>query len=387
MRLACCCVVVLLLGSVCVLAAPIDVPVYPVPEDNAFDHYVQATKLFPEGRPWDEAAGDPEALDAAEAELIVLDAGAALEEFRLGLDKPCVMPGPVDFSTTFPYLADFRSLTRLLMVEAMVHLNNGDAPAAFGSYMDAIKLGQGIARNGPLIHKLVSIACESIALKQIRRSAPMAGDAKALGELIKRLESAEPKEVPLSETLAVEWDCTRRNIEAWKADPAKRAEIGQVLERPGLQMPEAMLDDALTQLKTCYAQMIAVAKTDYWRWTTDDLPVPKGNAFVEMILPTVAKTREKHVRHLANLRATLLAVALEIRFARDGAYPEKLSALSPEPLAALPVDPFSGNPFIYHRQGDLVYVLYSVGPNGVDDGGRPADAGQENGDILFSAVE
>jgi hypothetical protein len=386
MRLACCCLTALLLSALA-LAAPIEVPVYPVPDDNAFDHYLEATKLFPEGRPWDDAAGDPEAIDPAQAELIVLDAAATLEEFRLGLDKPCVMPGPVDFSTTFPYLADFRSLTRLLMVEAIVHLNNGDTSAAFGSYMDAIKLGQDIARNGPLIHKLVSIACESTALRQIRRSAPMAGDAKVLGDLLKRLEAVEPKEVPLSETLAVEWDCTRRQIEKWRADPTTRADIGQVLEKPGLQMPEAILDEALPQLETYYAQTIAVVKTDYWRWAPDALPLPMGNPLVEAIVPAMSKARDKEVHHLANLRATMLAVALEFRFARDGAYPEKLSELSPDPLTALPADPFSGQPFVYHRQGDLVYVLYSVGPNGVDDGGRPADAGQENGDILFSAVE
>jgi len=133
--------------------------------------------------------------------------------------------------------------------------------------------------------------------------------------------------------------------------------------------------------------MIAIAKTDYWRWTREELPPPKGNPLVDTALPGLGKARDREVRHLANLRATLLTAALEFRFARDGAYPEKLSELSPDPLAALPVDPFSGEPFIYHRQGDLTYVLYSVGPNGTDDGGRPADAGQENGDILFSAIE
>jgi len=54
--------------------------------------------------------------------------------------------------------------------------------AAFGSYMDALKLGQDIARNGPLIHKLVSIACETMALQHIRRSASMAGDPEPLAE-------------------------------------------------------------------------------------------------------------------------------------------------------------------------------------------------------------
>jgi len=386
MRLAWCSLVALLLAALAP-AAPIEVPVYPVPADNAFDHYVRATELFPDKRAWDTVYDQLDGADPGEAELAVLDGAAALEEFRLGLGEECVMPGPGDFSTQFPYLASLRSLTRLLMVEGWLHRENGEVAAAFGSYLDAMQLGQDLARNGPLIHKLVSIACETMALSQIRQSAPMAGEPEPLAELVSRLQAFEAKETPLSETLAVEWDWTRRSIEKWKADPKSRAQIGEMLEKPGMQVSDGMLDEALAQIETYYAQMIAIAKTDYWRWTREELPPPKGNPLVDTALPGLGKARDREVRHLANLRATLLTAALEFRFARDGAYPEKLSELSPDPLAALPVDPFSGEPFIYHRQGDLTYVLYSVGPNGTDDGGRPADAGQENGDILFSAIE
>jgi len=74
-------------------AARLEAPVYPVPEDNAFDHYLRATELFPEARPWDDAVDRLDGMDPAEAEVIVLDAGAALEEFRAGVGKDCVMPG------------------------------------------------------------------------------------------------------------------------------------------------------------------------------------------------------------------------------------------------------------------------------------------------------
>jgi hypothetical protein len=49
-------------------------------------------------------------------------------------------------------------------------------------------------------------------------------------------------------------------------------------------------------------------------------------------------------------------------------YPERLDDLVPKYLAAVPVDPFTDQPFIYERRGDG-YLLASVGDNGVYDGG------------------
>jgi hypothetical protein len=79
-------------------------------------------------------------------------------------------------------------------------------------------------------------------------------------------------------------------------------------------------------------------------------------------------------RGLANLRLFRCHLALrEYWLAREG-YPENLSELAPEVLADLPPDPFSGRDFIYRRL-PVGYQLYSVGPDGVDDGGRPVPPG------------
>jgi hypothetical protein len=46
-----------------------------------------------------------------------------------------------------------------------------------------------------------------------------------------------------------------------------------------------------------------------------------------------------------------------------------LAELHPRYLSAIPMDPYSGRPLVYRRVGDT-YVLYSVGRDGKDDGGR-----------------
>jgi hypothetical protein len=53
--------------------------------------------------------------------------------------------------------------------------------------------------------------------------------------------------------------------------------------------------------------------------------------------------------------------------------------LVPEHLERLPDDPFSGKPLVY-RLTDEGFRLYSVGPNGVDDGGKSCDDGDPEDD-------
>ena len=58
---------------------------------------------------------------------------------------------------------------------------------------------------------------------------------------------------------------------------------------------------------------------------------------------------------------------------RTGRLPAQLSELVPEYLAALPHDFMSGKALLYHlRPGENDFVLYSVGEDGKDDGGDPA---------------
>jgi hypothetical protein len=87
-----------------------------------------------------------------------------------------------------------------------------------------------------------------------------------------------------------------------------------------------------------------------------------------MLLPALSRAGQQAELLRARLRATATACAA-MRFKNDtGNWPEKLDALVPQYLAQVPVDPFTGAPLIYIlREGGI--VVYSVGQNGVDDGG------------------
>lgn len=65
------------------------------------------------------------------------------------------------------------------------------------------------------------------------------------------------------------------------------------------------------------------------------------------------------------------ACALERYRKRFSKYPEKLENLIPEFISQLPRDVLDGEPMRYHRNDDGTFLLYSIGEDGIDDGGDP----------------
>ena len=66
------------------------------------------------------------------------------------------------------------------------------------------------------------------------------------------------------------------------------------------------------------------------------------------------------------------AIALKRYQLKHGSYPLDLNSLVPEFLPSVPLDPVNGQPLRYRLKADGTFLLYSVGDNGVDDGGNPS---------------
>jgi hypothetical protein len=83
------------------------------------------------------------------------------------------------------------------------------------------------------------------------------------------------------------------------------------------------------------------------------------------------------VENRAVIEGVMLTSAVEAYKKEHGRYPESLQSLVGSYLKKLPTDPYSdGKPFIYKGEGNS-YSLYSVGPNGKDDGGKMTDKTHE----------
>ena len=75
-----------------------------------------------------------------------------------------------------------------------------------------------------------------------------------------------------------------------------------------------------------------------------------------------------------------VALSLAARRAEQGEFPDRLGALVPGYLDEIPVDPFSQEPLLYERS-ETGYVLYSIGPNGIDERGRGVDDAPRGDDV------
>lgn len=93
-----------------------------------------------------------------------------------------------------------------------------------------------------------------------------------------------------------------------------------------------------------------------------------ASMMVSLLLPAVEAASSAQDRANAFFELERLAAAIAVYRVEHGTYPERLDELVPSILPKVPVDLFHATPFFYKRTSDG-YLLYTVGANGVDDGG------------------
>jgi hypothetical protein len=92
-----------------------------------------------------------------------------------------------------------------------------------------------------------------------------------------------------------------------------------------------------------------------------------NNHWLDNVLPAFVAEAE------ARRRVLITAIALERYHGKHGTYPASLAPLAPEFLAVVPMDFMDGQPLRYRLTDDGHFVLYSVGLNCIDDGGKTSD--------------
>jgi hypothetical protein len=97
---------------------------------------------------------------------------------------------------------------------------------------------------------------------------------------------------------------------------------------------------------------------------------PPSDPYTAMVAPDFDSTRWSAARNETANVLLLVSLALRAYHLDRGAYPNRLSELVPTYLKRVPDDPFgAGGPLIYRRTGDA-NTLYSIGPDGKDNGGK-----------------
>ena len=89
------------------------------------------------------------------------------------------------------------------------------------------------------------------------------------------------------------------------------------------------------------------------------------NVVSDITSPVFSKADNKDTDLQAREQVTAAGAAALAEKARTGAFPDALPGAF--------TDPFTGKPLGYRREGDGGFVVYSVGPDGKFDGGKPGE--------------
>jgi hypothetical protein len=107
---------------------------------------------------------------------------------------------------------------------------------------------------------------------------------------------------------------------------------------------------------------------------------PLGIVYADEILPGFNQMRTRTQVGDTRTRGVALFLAVAAYAKEKGKPPADLKALVPDYLPHLPTDPFTGTSFLYLPSGvpglpGDAWAVYSVGPDGKDDGGKATTIG------------
>ncbi|MEM7014109.1 MAG: hypothetical protein AAF585_21830, partial [Verrucomicrobiota bacterium] len=135
-------------------------------------------------------------------------------------------------------------------------------------------------------------------------------------------------------------------------------------------IPSSRLD--LKQLRNCDRAIDQGWKSPHSIWNEE---------FLGMI--THYGHRIYYVHHLQEFAR--VAIALERFYLANGAYPKLLDELIPDFLPEIPIDCYDPpNPIRYELTPNGRYKLWSLGDNGIPEGGHPGSSnGYTDGDVVW----
>ena len=268
------------------------------------------------------------------------------------------------------------SLIEQFSLEAEVRFDDGDAMGAAQSSLDALDLAMQSRASSFRFLFDVSSDAGSLARVSLARYA-LALSATQSREVAAQLESIAARRPTLAEALRADQLRWAREVETAIADPTKSATISvktktqfgssttyitQLLTPDKRFKQSVTVDEFRANNALLYYKALEQAGKPY-QSSKSDLPLRGDDAYCKVKAQQLNLLPLHFIYEREALADRLSIAALKLRALKleTGAYPPTYDA------GADPFSPVSA-PMIYRRFNDL-YQLYSVGPDGVDDGG------------------
>lgn len=291
-------------------------------------------------------------------------------------------------------------LPTTLRAEAAWKLYRGDQAGTVTESMNLIILGENIEGGGSLMARLIGIQSERFGRQLLWRLLPDMSAEQAL-QCSRMLAGLHRRHVPLKTT--VQWErnsgLTLRRV--LLSDPLWRWHASRTLFHsgdPALPVAFALHKDSNRQILQTYIAYMDSAEADLDRpypqmWDTVAVMEQSHDMVNNFLTPSFAGVRFEELH--SETENALLETALAIHAYRleNGASPSNLQSLCPKYLAEVPQDPFQPGSALHYAPTRRVlsffdtlppvgrkrayppFLLYSVGPDGIDQHGSPIFSG------------
>jgi hypothetical protein len=356
----------------------------PTPNPNGLDLYLEAANAITPANPAVDAVNDPK-------NLLQTDPQLAAQQFSLARKKAWLGANAAGFALFEEALAaesrhrdtrgqiggfirysPFRQLARDKVVEVHALTLQKKWPEAVDSSLDIIEMGSDIGRGAPMMGKLVGSAIISLGRAPLtdNQFLPEKLDAASARAAATRLEAILKNRPTYKAALEEERWVTLSNFLTVSKDPKWR-------DASSYERKASWRDQVATHViskQTIVAQInrsFDLRLADFaLPWKSPDTPQPITNPIVRMFQASNFP-RSQEATELVPSQILLLRFALRAYRLENGAFPAKLDDLAPKYLQQIPKDIFADRaPFRYRvKNGD--YELWSIGPDGKDDGGVP----------------
>ncbi len=321
-------VVLAMLGGI-ILATLSGARFAPLPNPNGYDDFIHAGQSIV-GEPYDYVSARNIVIEDFRA--FISSNQPSLNLFQQGLSRQCSFPlqeAITNFGGTLPQLAEQKKLAQLLSAYGRFCELEKRTNEAAQANMQIIRYGDEISHRGFIINRLVGVACEAIGHSSLVKLLPSLNRTEAQ-LLLTNLISLEQNRIT--------WAEIRRNENTFR---------------------NANLAKSFNPIQ----------------WVVAVWQSRQANQ----------KARVRHNKALAHSRLIMTEVALRCYREDHGRAPVSLDALLPEYLKSIPDDPSNRKALVYLTQGTN-WLIYSIGWDGKDDGGKPASRGfGTSGDILVDS--
>jgi hypothetical protein len=338
-----------------------------------------------------------------EPELAELEQAAARPRSRFPVHWDEVM------SVQMAHLSAGKKLSTLFRVRAAARLAAGDTAGALADTHTLIRLGGMFSEEPLLISKLVQIAQVAVGIGGVWEglAARTWDEAQIAGV------QAAVARIDLRDAMVAGLQGERRLGNAMydgmlggsaPGMPAGGEGADGVLLMPGLPVypallaPHGFIRRSQVNHNRVLDALIDDVRSPEWpvsstrQVSTEErlkalgmVPMTPDAILPSMLLPALDKAHAKAARQNVTARLAEIACALERFRLRHGGHPERLDALAPGFMTAVPADPMNRKPFGYRRTEEGEFRLWSVGLNGRDDGGvmKAPDKNDKEGDWVW----